>query len=169
MGRSGKRAVPFLAVVISTFVCAAAANGQCIVTSFSERLADSNAKLIFHGAAKRIDSTKQRINIYDSSVSVADIIGSAQIVTFEVLRTWKGSPTRNIIVYNPTSGSEDEPIVPGHQYFVIAYSMSAETRESFGLPKIGAAALITSKCSMRESSNPYADNLTGDDPGIVTR
>lgn len=41
--------------------------------------------------------------------------------------------------------------------------------KSFGVPEGGATALISRKCSMRESSNRYGDNFTGDDPGIVVR
>ena len=58
--------------------------------------------------------------------------------------------------------------VVGRQYLVFAYVMSAERREHYGLPKNGRDALIAGR-DLPESSNPYADGLTNDDPGIVSR
>jgi len=82
--------------------------------------------------------------------------------------TWKGSPSRNLSVYNMSSGSEGHAMIVGRQYLVFAYSMSPEGRKYFGLPDTNRDALIAG-CDLQESSNPYADGLTNNDPGVVSR
>jgi hypothetical protein len=59
-------------------------------------------------------------------------------------------------------------MIIGRQYLVFAYMMSPEGRKYFGLPEKTRDALIAS-CDLPESSNPYADGLTDDDAGLVSR
>jgi len=80
------------------------------------------------------------------------VVESDQIVTFEVHRTWKGSPSRNLSVYNMSSGSEGHAMIVGRQYLVFAYVMSPEGRDYFGLPAKRRDALIAG-CDLNESSN----------------
>ena len=155
---------PVLAVALGLFFFADSAHAQCVEQPFTEHLNDPEVALIFHGTVKRIDAVTQRIPLPDGKV----LLDSDQIVTFEVHRTWKGTGSRNVTVYNASSGSEGTAMIIGRQYLVFAYAMSPEGRERYGLPKNGRDALIAG-CELRESSNPYADGLTNDDPGIVSR
>ena len=140
------------------------AYAQCVVQSFSQQLNDPEVALIFHGTVTRIAAVAHRTAMPNGKV----LLEFDQIVAFEVQRTWKGSTPRNVSVYNVSSGSERHALVVGRQYLVFAYVMSPEGRDYFGLPAKRRDALIAG-CDLNESSNPYADGLTNDDPGIVSR
>lgn len=153
--------LPIVALGMSLW--ASDANAQCVTLAFAEHQNDPEVALIFHGTAKRIDRATQRTQRPDGKV----LFETDQIVTFEVHRLWKGAGSRNVTVYNVSSGSEGHAVIVGRQYLVFAYVMSPEGRESYRLPKNGPDVLIAS-CDLQESSNPYADGLTGDDAGIVS-
>lgn len=154
----------FAAIALPFFLCAGTVSAQCVEQSFKHDLDDPAVRLIFHGTAKVIAAATQRILLPDGKV----LLASDQIVTFELNRIWKGTGNRNVTVYNTSSGSEGHPLIVGRQYLVFAFVMSPEGREAYGLSKNGPDVLIAG-CNPRESSNPYGDGLTDDDPGIVSR
>jgi hypothetical protein len=162
--QSMKNATLVAAVALGLAVLADSANGQCVQQPFTEQLNDPEVALIFHGTVTRITVVPHRTPMPDGKV----VVESDQIVSFEVQRTWKGSPRRNLSVYNMSSGSEGHAMIVGRQYLVFAYLMSPEGRKYFGLPETNRDALIAG-CDLQESSNPYADGLTNNDPGVVSR
>jgi len=159
-----KNATSVLAAALSLVALADSAYAQCVIQSFSLQLNDPEVALIFHGTVTRIAAVAHRTPMPDGKV----LLESDQIVTFDVQRTWKGSTPRNVSVYNISSGSEGHALIVGRQYLVFAYVMSPEGRDYFGLPAKRRDALIAG-CDLTESSNPYADGLTNDDPGFVSR
>jgi hypothetical protein len=113
--------------------------------------------LIFHGTATRV----QQIPLPNGNA----FDGSPQLLRFEVHRMWKGIAARNITIYN-LMGSERPKISVGGQYLVFAFLIPLEGRAQLGLPKNGPDAFAAS-CASRESSNPFADELTDGDTGTI--
>ena len=100
--------------------------------------------LVFSGTVTKIES---------SSAS-----RGAEAITFEIERVWKGSPSKQFIVYNSTfTGNTDIGFVfqKGTKYIVFAHRQTAEDRADFGLAASGPAAFRIGACGM--GTRPYED------------
>lgn len=56
-----------------------------------------------------------------------------QIITFDVDRVWKGSPTKHFVIYSFTRTPEPFQFTVGTKYVVPAHLQTTEERTQFGL------------------------------------
>jgi hypothetical protein len=84
-----------------------------------------------------------------------------EAVTLAVDRVWKGSPSRQIVVYNITNktltGITDVGFVfsKGTKYIVFAHRLTSEERAHFGLAASGPVAFGIAACG--GGTHPYED------------
>jgi hypothetical protein len=69
-----------------------------------------------------------------------------QIVTFDVDRVWKGSPTKEFVIYSFTRTPEPFPFTMGTKYVVPAHTQTTEERTEFGLPASGPQTFGVGGC-----------------------
>lgn len=56
-----------------------------------------------------------------------------QIITFDVDRVWKGSPTKQFVMYSFTRTPEPFQFKVGTKYVVLGHTQTTEERQQFGL------------------------------------
>lgn len=97
-------------------------------------IAKSSA-VVFSGTVTKIES---------SSAS-----RGAEAVSFDVERVWKGSPSKQFVLYNVTfTGIVDGAFVfqKGTKYIVFAHRQTTEERANFGLPALGPTTFGIGTC-----------------------
>jgi hypothetical protein len=117
----------------------------CFEFAFKELRANRDIALIFHGTVRDVQLTT-----------------SGEIVTFDVLRVWKGRVPPQITIYNrgsPSELSEWLSFVRDTGYFVSAYRLSRENRTAFGLPDSNSAVYGAGYCTahVADASRARAD------------
>jgi hypothetical protein len=124
------------------------AGAICVVFPFKELRANAGVALIFHGTVREVQTTE-----------------AGEIVTFDVLRVWKGQVPDRITVYNRRIGVEWLSFVRGKSYFVDAYRLGAQERTAFGLSESGPLTYGTGFCDAHEADAARARADTDNDPG----
>jgi hypothetical protein len=126
-------------------------NAVCVSLTFSELLANPDVTLIFHGTVREVQRSP-----------------AGEIVTFDVLRVWKGQVPRRITVYNHRYGVEWLPFKRGASYLVEAYQLAPEQRAAFGLRDSEPLAYGAGFCSAQEADAAgalaLADGYRGREP-----
>jgi hypothetical protein len=90
--------------------------------------------------------------VFSGTVTKIDPISAsrgAEAVTFEIERVWKGSPSKQFVVYNVTfTGIVDGPFVfqKGTKYIVFGHRQTPEERVNFGLAASGPASFGLAAC-----------------------
>jgi hypothetical protein len=69
-----------------------------------------------------------------------------QIVTFDVDRVWKGSPTKQFVIYSFTRTPEPFQFTVGTKYVVLAHTQTTEERTQFGLAASEPATFGVGQC-----------------------
>jgi hypothetical protein len=124
----------------------------CVEFPFKELRANGDIALIFHGTVRDVQQT-----------------ASGEIITFDVLRVWKGKIPRRITIYNPRSGpgelDESMSFVRGTGYVVSAYRLSREDRAAFRLPDSRSPVYGAGFCTahVADAARAFAD--AENDPG----
>jgi hypothetical protein len=84
-------------------------NAVCVEPPFAQSLADPDIAMIFHGTVREVQKTP---------------VG--EIVTFDVVRVWKGQVPRRITVYNYRYGVESLSFKRGTRYLIEGYKLGTE-------------------------------------------
>jgi hypothetical protein len=69
-----------------------------------------------------------------------------QIITFDVDRVWKGSPTKQFVIYSFTRTPEPFEFTIGTKYVVLAHIQTTEERTHFGLAASAPATFGVGQC-----------------------
>lgn len=104
---------------------------ECVTVNV-RTVADGSA-LVFSGTVTRIEQT---------AVSK----WGSEVVRFNVDRVWKGSPGKEVAIYNFKRTVEPFTFSPGTKYLVFAQRQTAEERADFGLTTTGPATFGVGQC-----------------------
>jgi len=135
-------------VVLALALLQQHAGAICVVFQFKELRANPNVALIFHGTVREVQTTE-----------------AGEIVTFDVLRVWKGQVPRRITVYNHRIGVEWLSFARGTSYFIDAYPLGAQARTAFGLSASSSPTYGTGFCNAHQADTARARADADNDPG----
>lgn len=106
------------------------------------------------------------------SGTVSDIEESAgaatHLVTFDVQRVWKGTPTKRVPLYQPNT-SEAIPFSAGVPYLIVAYRLNPEERDLSGTIRRAATLGIVTCASMTLEHAEQRGDLREIGPGRLLR
>jgi len=112
--------------------------------SLGDYLAGKDITLVFQGRAKEIRST-----------------AGGQVVTFEVIRVWKGDPHRTQpvysgLVYENRPFEDSREFVSGEEYFVVTFEPEGDLADRIQMP---TGMKEAASCSSSPFSDPYVQKL----------
>jgi hypothetical protein len=118
-------------VLIALFALPRPAFAECV--TLDVRSVANESALVLSGTVNRIES---------AAVSK----WGSEVVWLDVDRIWKGSPGKEVAIYNFKRTVEPFIFSTGTKYLVFAHRQTAEERADFGLPAMGPATYGVGTC-----------------------